>query len=97
MGLFKSADQKEAERQEKERRVLEKYNLTALTDPDDIESVRKIVSELTGTGLMEMGATLGGGSEKDFLKLQMYYLRAIVEQNCIIIRQLDRLIKAIEK
>ena len=91
MGIFKSADQKEAERQEKERRVLEKYNLTALTDPDDIESVRKIVSELTGTGLMEMGATLGGGSEKDILKIQMYYLRAIVEQNFIIIRQLDKI------
>lgn len=91
MGIFKSADQKEAERQEKERRVLEKYNLTALTDPEDIESVRKIITELTGTGLMEMGATLGGGSEKDILKTHMYYLRAIVEQNFIIIRQLDKI------
>ena len=71
--------------------MLEKYNLTALTDPDDIESVRKIISELSGTGLMEMGATLGGGSEKDILKIQMYYLRAIVEQNFIIIRQLDKI------
>lgn len=92
MGLFKSADEKEMERLAKEQKALEKYNLTTLTDPADIESVKKIVEELTGTGLMELGITLGGGSEKDLLKIQMYYLRAIMEQNFIIIRLLDKLV-----
>lgn len=97
MGLFKSAEDKEQLRLEKERRILEKYNLTSLSDPYDIESVRKIVQEMAGTNLMEFGVTLGGGNEKDVLKIQMYYLRTIMEQNFIMIRQLDRIAKSVEK
>ena len=51
------------------------------------------MTELSGTGLMEMGLTFGAGSDRDILKNQMYYQRAMIEQNFIIIRQLDRITK----
>ncbi len=96
MALFGNAESKEEKAEKKQKEILAKYNLTELNDPADVESVKKIVEELTGRGLMEFGAMLSG-SEKDLLKVQMGYQRAMVEQNFIIIRQLDRLIKAIEK
>lgn len=93
MALFKSAEEKEQIKEEKTVQMLRKYGLEHLSDPRDVESVKKIVSELTGTGLLEAGIVLGGGNEKDILKTQMLYERAIVEQNFIIIRLLDRLTK----
>ena len=93
MALFKSAEEKEQIKEEKTVQMLRKYGLENLSDPRDVESVKKIVSELTGTGLMEAGIALGGGNEKDILRTQMQYERAIVEQNFIIIRLLDRMTK----
>jgi hypothetical protein len=46
---------------------------------------------------MELGLALGAGSEKDILKMQLNFQRAIVEQNFIIIRQLDKIAKSLEK
>ena len=92
MALF-NKESKEAKQEEKTQKLLQKYGLEDLADPRDVESVRQIATELTGTGLMELGMALGGGSEKDFLKTQMQYERAIVEQNFIIIRLLDKLAK----
>lgn len=97
MALFKSAEEKAAKAAEKEQKLLEKYNLTALSDPEDIESVRKIVTELVGTGISEVGLALSGGNEKEYMRLQMNFQRAIVEQNFIIIRQLDKISKALTK
>ena len=97
MALFKSAEEKAAIAAEKEQKALKKYGLESLTDPQDIESVKTIVSELLGTGIGELGIALGGGSEKDIARIQMYYQRAILEQNFIIIRQLDRLLKKLDK
>lgn len=91
MGLFKSAEEKAEIAERKTNEMLAKYGLENLSDPKDVESVRKIVSELTGTGLMEAGVLLGGGSEKDISRVQMVYQRAIVEQNFMIIRLLDKL------
>lgn len=73
-----------------------KLGLTDLKDPQDIISVRKIMSELAGTGVLESGYSLAltsNGAEK----LQVYYQRAMLEQNWIIIRQFDRLNSNIEK
>lgn len=91
MAFFKSQEQKETEKIEKEEAMLRKYGLQDLRDPEDVQSVRRIVSELAGTALMETGALLGGASEKDIARVQMFYQRAIVEQNFMIIRLLDRL------
>ena len=90
MAFFKSADQKQAEKEQKELEMLEKYGLENLTNPADIKSVRKIISELTGTGLMEFGNMLSP-NEKDMLRVQMQYQRAIVEQNFLLIRLLSEL------
>ena len=97
MGLFKSAEEKAMIAADKERKMLDKYGMGNLINQQDIDSVRKIASELVGTGMMEFGATLGGGTEKDLLKIQMYYQRAILEQNFIVIRQLDRIAAALEQ
>lgn len=103
MGLFngeskeEKAARKQAEAQarldQKNLAMLRKYGLEELQNPTDIASIRNIMTELSGTGLMEMGLTFGAGSDRDILKNQMYYQRAMIEQNFIIIRQLDRITK----
>lgn len=93
MALFKTADEKAQIAAEKEQKMLDKFGLGNLRNQDDINSVRKIVQELSGTGFMEFGAMLGSGGEQ---KAQMYYQRAMLEQNFIIIRQLDRIAMMLE-
>ena len=99
MALFGNGtkETKEEKQARKTQEALDKYGLTALSHPEDVESVKTIVTELAGTGLMEFGVALGGGSEKDLLRIQMQYQRAMVEQNFIMIRQLDRIAKMLEK
>lgn len=99
MAIFgnKGKETKEEKEARKERELLEKYGLQDLTDYRDVESVRKIVQELVGTGLQEVGFALGAGNEKDILRVQLYYQRAILEQNFIMIRQLDRISAALDK
>ena len=102
MGLFNSeskeekAAKKQARKEQKELEVLRKYGLEELQNPNDIESVKNIVTELSGTGLMELGITLCAGSDRDIQKNQLYYQRALIEQNFIIIRQLDRIAKLLD-
>lgn len=104
MGLFgnsESKDEKKARKQaeaevkqhEKDLSILRKFGMEGLTDSRDIESVKNILAELNGTGLIELGITLGAGNDRDIQKNLMYYQRAILEQNFIIIRQLDRIAK----
>ena len=95
MALFGSKEEKAAKTAEKERKLLEKYGVDSLTDPRDIESVKKIASELVGTGLMETGFKLQ--TLKAEALLPITYQRAIMEQNFIIIRQLDKIAKLLEK
>lgn len=95
MALFKSNEEKQNEQEQKEIRMLQKYGLENLSDPADRESVRKVVSELVGTGLMETGMKLQ--MAKPEAALPVYYQRAILEQNFIIIRQLDRIARLLEK
>lgn len=81
---------------EKAQRILSKYGLESI-DPQYAEAVREIAQELVGTGLMEFGLKLGGGSEKDILKQQAYYQGAILKQNFIMIRQLDQISYMLEQ
>jgi hypothetical protein len=97
MALFGHGETREEKEARKQAAMLAKYRLTELTNPDDVESVRAIIEELAGTGFMEVGAMLGGASEKDIAKIQMYYQRALLEQNFILIRQLNRIEKALQK
>lgn len=82
-----------AKQAEKDQAALRKFGLENLENPEDIASVKNIVTELAGTGLMELGITFGAGNDRDIQKNMMYYQRAIVEQNFIMIRQLDRIAK----
>ena len=68
--------------------MLRQYRLTELTDPDDIASVKDITAGLAGCSMITAGTALSG-TPADTAKLTL--LRAIVEQNFVIIRQLDRL------
>jgi len=91
MALF--GGQKETKEEKQARKVqelLEKYGLQNLSDPRDIESVKRISESLYGNKLIELGTALSGSGE-DSAKLT--YLSALVEQNWIIIRQLDQLNK----
>ncbi len=98
MGLFNSSKETKEEKQaRKELEMMEKYGLQSLSDQKDIDSVRKIVSELTGTGVMEFGIAFGAGGERDLLRMQMNFQRAILEQNFILIRQLDRISQKLDK
>ena len=87
MALF-SGETKEEKKERKVQELLEKYGLQNLSDPRDKESVRAISEALLGNKLIEVGTALQG-SGADSAK--MSYLRAIVEQNWIIIRLLDEL------
>lgn len=95
MALFKEKESKEEKQERREQELMQRYGLEELTDPKDKESVKKIVSELVGTGLMETGMKLAMGNAGDLLKVS--YLRATMEQNFIIIRQLEKLNKLLDK
>ena len=93
MALFGAKETKEDKVARKTQAMLEKYGLEYL-DPKDVESVRNIGNALMGNNLIELGTTLSG-SGVDVAK--MSYLRALIEQNWIIIRQLDRLNKKLDQ
>lgn len=95
MALFKSAEEKAAIKENKEQAILEKYGVGNLKDPADRESVKKIANELVGSGLMELGMRLSFAKAED--QLPISFQRAIMEQNFIIIRQLDRIASLLEK
>lgn len=86
MALF-GAD-KEEKKAEKAYELLHKYGLQELSDPRDVESVKQIAYKLAGSNLINLGTAMSG-SAQDVGKLSL--LQAIVEQNWIIIRQLDKL------
>lgn len=95
MALFKSSEEKAAEQAQKERELLEKYGMSNLTNPEDLESVKKIAAELAGSGFVELGMRLSMKSPEVMLPIS--YQRTIMEQNFIIIRQLDRIAKLLDK
>ncbi len=91
MALFGgNKETKEEKQARKVQELLEKYGLQDLSDPRDLESVKRISESLYGNKLIELGTALSGSGE-DSAKLA--YLSALVEQNWIIIRQLDQLHK----
>ena len=87
MALFNS-ESKEDKKERKAQELLAKYGLEELSDSRDVESIRQIAYKLAGSNLIGIG-TVMSGSAQDVGKLSL--LQAIVEQNWIIIRQLDKL------
>lgn len=88
MGLLGN---KEDKKEEKTLAALKKHHLEDIS-PKYAEAVKEINLELAGTGAMELGAALSFGVKNEEL-LKISYLRTLVEQNWIIIRQLDELAK----
>ena len=84
MALFNNEEKKIENTYE----LLHKYGLQELSDPRDVESVKQIAYKLAGSNLINIGTALSG-SGPDVGKMAL--LQAIVEQNWIIIRQLDKL------
>lgn len=93
MALFekKTPEEKQAEKMEK---FMKKYQLEEL-DEKDLVVLQRIASDLIGSDLMKAGITLSFAKTEEQLKIS--YLSAIMEQNWMIIRQLSRLNKNIEK
>lgn len=79
---------------DKMQKVLAKYGLEDLNDERDFMAVQQIAKELLGSGLMDASVRLGMFT-KATDQLQITYQRAIMEQNWIIIRQLDRIARGL--
>ena len=93
MALFGNGESKEEKKERKAQEMLSKYGLDCLSDPKDLEAVKNIQCSLMGNKMIELGAALqGNGADA----AKMSYLNAIMQQNYIIIRQLDRIAKALE-
>ena len=84
MGIFSSYNNED---------LMERFGLSNI-DSRDADSVRKILNDLKGNGLIKAGMAFGFAKGEEQAKVS--YLSAIVEQNWIIIRQLDRLNKQME-
>ena len=87
MALFGGSNNEDKKAQ-KSHALMAKYGLEDLSDPRDLAAVKSIADELAGTKFIEAGSVLSGSAE-DVAKMAL--LRAIVDQNWIIIRQLDKL------
>lgn len=93
MALF-NKENKEDKAARKAAELLERFGLEELQDERDLEAVKVIATEMAGNSLIEFGTALSGKAE-DVAKIS--YLRAVLEQNWIIIRQLDRLNRNLSK
>lgn len=104
MGLFTSKEQKEQQQRQKEMEKqaqkdakitakLAERNLDGIDD-EYRDACAGIIDSLMGTGMIELGSLLTGMKSEDTLKVS--YLHAIMDQNWIMIRQLDRITKALE-
>lgn len=95
MALFSKSEPKAETKVSKEDALLARYGLESLHHPEDIKSVKKIAEELVGTGLMETSLKIG--MAKIEVQLPISLQRAIMEQNFIMIRQLDRISRLLEE
>lgn len=95
MALFKSAEEKAAIKEEKQRKMFEKFGLENLSEKD-AESVQWIMNEIMGTGLLDAGMKLSMSAKPEDI-ITTSTLRAIMEQNWIIIRLLNAILEKLEK
>lgn len=92
MGLFKSSEQKAEEKEAKIQKTLEFYGLTDITNQKDKETLRNIATTMNATALIEAGALLSSDA-KTYANITSSYAYCIVQQNFIIIRMLNELLK----
>ena len=75
-------------------KYMEHYGLYSL-DAEDLNTVRRIAQDLAGNGLIKAGMALSFAKAEEQAKVS--YLSALVEQNWLIINQLNRINKQLEK
>ena len=93
MALFGEKISKEEKQAQEIAKLVNKYHLEDLA-PEDLDTVKQIAADLAGNGLISLGVSLSGKSE-DVAKIN--YLSALVRQNWLIINQLSRITKLLEK
>jgi hypothetical protein len=94
MAIFGSKEDKEAKKMEKIREKMRQHRLDGL-GMEYIDDCTAIFNELAGVGMMETGIKLAGASAVEQTKIS--YLHTLVEQNWIIIKQLDKISKQLDK
>lgn len=99
MALFKSKEEKDLEKQAKEKEKIDKfshyYNLDDI-DERDRANILDMAGYDKALGLMDFGNFLAA-DEKDLLQQITYQQQLIRDQNFLMIKQLDRLNKNLEK
>ena len=73
---------------------MDKFGLTDL-DAIDLKSVNWIDHELFGNGVIEFASIFSGAKNSELV--MMSCLRALVEQNWVLIRQLNKINKQLEE
>ena len=89
MALF-SKETKEEKQELKLQSFIEKYGLEDVSDGVNREIIQSIARSMSANKFTELGTALQGNATET---AKLTYLKAIVEQNFIIIRQLDKLTK----
>lgn len=95
MAIFGNKEDKQVKQAEKALARMRKHRLDTL-GPEYADDCLVIFNELAGTDLMEGGVKLTIGSNP-VDKVNMSYLHVIMEQNWIIIKQLDKIAKLLDK
>ena len=90
----KEKESKEDKQGKEMQKFTDKYQLEDL-DEKDLIVLKRIAGGLVGTGLMRTGVMLSFGKAAE--KVQIGYLGTMVDQNWMMIRQLGRLNRNIEK
>ncbi len=91
MGFIKSREEKEQVLIEKFCKKFHLENIQA----EDLEIVKSISKDLSGLQLMKAGLALSFTKATD--RAMMGYLSALVQQNWLIIKKLDDVIKCLKK
>ena len=94
-GLKTKSQRQEDARKDGLKKIAEfmaRYNLFDMKDSKYFSLLKRVSFNLTRADTIQKGIDDGLGIDKDYIKMQVYYQRALVEQNFIIIHQLNELI-----
>lgn len=99
MALFKSKEEKQEIKQQKEQEkidnFIERYNLGDI-DKRDFENLLNIAKRKSSLNMIDAG-NFFAASENDYLQQIAWQQILMFEQNLLMIKQLDRLNKNLEK
>lgn len=98
MGFFSTKEERARKMKEWQdaqlQEFLAKYNLDELSNPNDLELVKKVYNEMKGSGLMKFGINLTFNAEET---CKISHLSALMHQNWMMINQLSRISNSLEK